>query len=219
MNYLGAESLTSTATRDRLMKKLQELPSFNFHKNLSDRKAAVLLPFCIHGDGKVSILYTLRSSTLSSHAGHVAFPGGKADPTDLSLTDTALRETEEELGIPRESIEVWGEPSLVIPSKDFELSVTPVIGVIRDYDNLVLKPSDSEVEDVFTVSMENLCDRQYFGFNSFKSGYTIPVFMGGKHKIWGLTAMITHVVLSCMLPQHVYPMQFQYIAFPTKSKI
>lgn len=213
MSYLSAEYLTSPNTIHEFMKKIQSLQKYKFPQKIEERKAAVLIPFCQHDNGRMSLLYTLRSSQLKSHAGHVAFPGGKFDSTDVSLVDTALRETEEELGISRDVVEVWGE-FMTLPSKNFEMAVTPIVGLIRNFDHVTLKPSEFEVDEVFLVSLEKLCDEQYFGFDHFKNGYSVPYFTGGNHKIWGLTAIFTHLILSCLLPEKVYPMHSKHVGFP-----
>ena len=67
---------------------------------------ATFVPLCVF-QGTPCMLFTLRSSNLYKHRGEISFPGGKSDPTDANLIDTALRETEEEIGLPRSRIDVW----------------------------------------------------------------------------------------------------------------
>ena len=78
-----------------------------------------------------SLLFTARSSALRTHAGEISFPGGKFDTKlDKNAEDTALRETEEELGIPRGSFEIWAQlPSL--QGRDGKSAVTPVIALLK----------------------------------------------------------------------------------------
>ena len=94
------------------------------------------------------LLYTKRSARLSSHAREVCFPGGKKDENE-SFIEAALRESNEELGIDTKNIEIWTSlPS--IASKDVDgTAVTPVVGIVKDFDlsKLVLNPD--EVCDVF----------------------------------------------------------------------
>lgn len=75
--------------------------------------------------------------------------GGILDQYDASYADCALRETEEEIGIGRDRIEVWGETSLILLRET--TAITPVIGMIHDYNTNLLKINDDEVERVFTV--------------------------------------------------------------------
>lgn len=199
----SAANILSSANRDRCMKNFTSFPTIV--KATTDVKAAVLVPLCI-ANGEMSLLFTLRSKDLNSHAGHVSFPGGKFDLEDKDLVTTALRETEEELAIPRDSIDIWGQGATV-PSKDFKIAVTPVIGYIKNFDSLKVQINPAEVEEAFTVTLERLCDPQYFSVISFKNGWKLPQFDGGPHKIWGLTSIVTHMFLASLLSEEAYPMK------------
>lgn len=174
------------------------------------KRAGVLIPVCIV-DGKVEVLYTLRAANLKSHRGQVSFPGGMQDVTDKTLEDTALREIEEELGLNERDIDIWGSGNVIVTKR--EISVTPVIGQIKgEFSPKRLQVNTSEVEDVFTVSLEDLCKPQNIGYTQFRGGFTtMPVFTGGKLRIWGLTALLTYRFLSSLLPHQAYSHNFKYV--------
>ena len=111
----------------RTIAKFPTTQPIRLQPNEPARKAAVLVPLCVV-NGKVSLLYTLRAANLKTHRGQVSFPGGMQDVHDLTLASTALRETEEELGISQKDIEIWGPGSLVVTRH--EMSVLPVAGLI-----------------------------------------------------------------------------------------
>ena len=92
------------------------------------RPAAVLVPLLLAEDG-VQILLTRRAEGLRQHAGQVSFPGGKQEQTDASLTETALREAEEEISLARESVEIKGFLPSIETGTNF--GVLPVVGGIR----------------------------------------------------------------------------------------
>src|SRR5262245_9698690 len=87
--------------------------------------AAVLVPLVSRAEG-VTVLLTQRTSHLTDHAGQISFPGGRVEPGDLSAQATALRESEEEIGLPRNHVTLLGElPTYYIPTG---FKVTPVVG-------------------------------------------------------------------------------------------
>ncbi|KAL5013547.1 hypothetical protein ScPMuIL_007817 [Solemya velum] len=164
------------------------------------RRAAVLIPLCVI-DGVPSLLFMLRSSHLPSHSGQVCFPGGMMDKSDPDLVYTALRETEEEVGLPASVPDIWGQLS-ALPSRDGSILVTPVIANCGSIDISRLVLDDNEVEDVFHRTIPSLCDPQNTGSTQFKTGrgYTLPVYLGGEFRIWGLTAIIVHQALAVIAP-------------------
>lgn len=173
------------------------------------KKAAVLIPMCVVNK-KVSLLYTLRAPHLKNHRGQVSFPGGMQDTKDKHLEETALRETEEELGIERKNIRIWGSGKLIVTRG--EMCVLPVIGQIKsevDLDSLIV--NRDEVVEVFSVSLEDLCNSRNIGYTQFRNTYSVPVFMGGPRRIWGLTALITYAFLKSLLPTSAYSHRIRYI--------
>lgn len=159
-------------------------------------EAAVLVPICLC-DGELGFLYTLRSMKLNSNRGQVSFPGGMRDKDDPSITDTALRESWEELKIPREKVEIWASGNEL---KKSNLSVVPIVGYIGEVDPRKLEVNADEVEEAFVVSLRTLCDPSLCRYTRFRDSFTLPVYLGGKHRIWGFTGAITHMTLSCLLP-------------------
>lgn len=159
------------------------------------------MPVCRYNDVP-SLLYTLRSPNLSSHSGQISFPGGKTD-NDETPMQTALRETKEEIGLSSEKIEVWGVGP-AFPGRDNKILISPVIGSINDLKCEDLAVNRNEVAEVFTVPIEVLCNPENQYHTQFRNGFILPVFIANKYKIWGITAYITHVFLSCVLSRDVY---------------
>ena len=110
------------------------------------RPAAVVLP--VRLEPFPHVLAALRASGLREHAGEVAFPGGKPDPGDFGLEATALRELEEELGLPRRSAEVLGRLSPV-PVITGRYVIHPFVALVDS--DLVPVPEEAEVERVLAL--------------------------------------------------------------------
>ncbi|CAG4982333.1 unnamed protein product [Colias eurytheme] len=163
--------------------------------------AAVLVPMCRFKDD-AALLYTVRSTNLRGHSGQISFPGGKTDKGETPV-ETALRETEEEIGISSSKIDVWGQGP-AFPGRDNSIMVTPVVGCISNLNPEDLLINEKEVSEVFAVPIHVLCDPKNQYYTQFKNGYILPVFLAENYKIWGITAYITHVFLSCLLPKDVY---------------
>jgi 8-oxo-dGTP pyrophosphatase MutT (NUDIX family) len=152
------------------------------------RPAGVLVPV-IAGAAGAEVLLTKRSSRLKHHPGQIAFPGGKQDEGDADVTAAALREAEEEVGLPRGHVEVLG----TLPTHETVTGflVTPVIGWIdRDFD---VQPEPGEVAEVFRVPLAHVTNVALFTIQSRRwrgtrrHYYTVPF---GPYYIWGATARI-----------------------------
>lgn len=166
------------------------------------RWAAVLVCLCV-SRGDPALLFTLRSAQLKGrHKGDVSFAGGKKDPSDRTVVDTALREAAEELGIHIPEEKVWG---VLKPLRDTsEMTIAPVIASIGPLEALSFQPNPSEVEEIFTLTLEHLCKPQNRGYTHFRTGerygYTLPVFLSPKHRVWGLTAVALDQALKLIVP-------------------
>ena len=149
--------------------------------------AAVLVPLITHTGG-MTVLLTQRTDHLHDHAGQVSFPGGYHQSGDGSLETTALRETEEELGIPRSEVEVLGV------FQDY-LSITkalvrPYIAVLKKDPQLTLNPG--EVDFAFQVPMQHFLENEPVVRRQERLGKMADIYYWdyqGK-TIWGLTAAI-----------------------------
>ncbi|KAL7293862.1 hypothetical protein TKK_0012916 [Trichogramma kaykai] len=192
---LSPEAILNDNVRTEFIKRLKLIKMTTKVHNTGN-EAAVLIPFCIH-NGKLGLLYTLRSNKVSTNRGQVSFPGGMKDKGDKCLEDTALRETWEELHIPKDSVEVWGSGNRI---ERKHVIVTPVVGFIGEVDPKSLKINQQEVEEAFVHPLEKFCDPALCRYTQFRNNYTLPTYLGGNHKIWGLTAVITHIVMNALLP-------------------
>ncbi|MBU0806704.1 MAG: CoA pyrophosphatase [Gammaproteobacteria bacterium] len=150
-------------------------------------EAAVLVP--ITRSDEPEVVLTLRASGLSTHGGEVAFPGGRRDPEDVDLVQTALREAEEEIGLPPGLVEIIGPLSTLVSRHGIQ--VTPYVGLVPDF--VEYKPNDGEIAAVFAVPLAFFRDDpretthriDYLG----RSWY-VPSYRYGEYKIWGLTAIM-----------------------------
>ncbi|XP_008049613.2 nucleoside diphosphate-linked moiety X motif 8, partial [Carlito syrichta] len=136
-----------------------------------------------------------------------SFPGGKCDPTDQDVVHTALRETREELGLEVPEAHVWG---LLRPVFDQQkASVVPVLAGVGPLDPQSLRPNPEEVDEVFVLPLAHLLQTQNQGYTHFCQGgryrYTLPVFLHGPHRVWGLTAAITEFTLMLLAPDTYQP--------------
>ena len=150
--------------------------------------AAVLVPLVDHPGG-MSVLLTRRTETLPDHAGQIAFPGGRQEVRDLTPEDTALRETEEEVGIDRGSIEVIGRLNAHDTGTGYR--VMPVVGLLDP--PLTLTPEPSEVAHVFEVPLDFVLDPTNHRLERNKNARTRRKYRAmpyGEHYIWGLTARV-----------------------------
>lgn len=158
--------------------------------------AAVLVPLIQHTTG-ITVLLTERATHLSHHSGQVAFPGGMLEPTDHGTVACALREMEEEVGIPAEQVEVLG--SLISYRTLTGFCVAPIVGVIVP--PVQVRPDPREVAATFEVPLDFVCQIQNRREVSANVGGVLRSFyeiLWDGHRIWGATAAIL-VNLSCAL--------------------
>jgi 8-oxo-dGTP pyrophosphatase MutT (NUDIX family) len=151
------------------------------------RPAAVLVP--IVDRAQPTVLLTLRTAQLASHAGQVAFPGGKIDPSDESPVAAALREAREETGLAPTLIEPIGYLDLYLTFSGFR--ILPTVARVKPEFTLTLNPL--EVTEVFEVPLEFLMtpanhQRKTRDWNGFARDYYASPYQ--NHYIWGITAGI-----------------------------
>jgi 8-oxo-dGTP pyrophosphatase MutT (NUDIX family) len=150
------------------------------------RPAAVLVPLIDRDEG-LTVLLTRRTDHLNNHAGQISFPGGRVDPDDKGPVHTALRETEEEIGLAGDAIDIVGRLDDYVVRTGF--LVTPVVGVVAPpFD---VKPDVFEVAEVFEVPLDFVMDhgnhrREHREINGVRRHfYAIPY---NEYYIWGATA-------------------------------
>jgi len=140
--------------------------------------AAVLVPL-FERDGEAHVWLARRPKSMRSHAGQVAFPGGKRDAADPSLLDTALRESHEELGIARASVDVLGALDDIFTITGF--AVSPWVGWLAP--DVELAPNPGEVARVFTAPLRAFLEEPK-GIFPWR-GWTVD-----GELVWGATAAI-----------------------------
>jgi 8-oxo-dGTP pyrophosphatase MutT (NUDIX family) len=161
-------------------------------------KAAVLVALYVAG-GDLHAVLTRRRHDLRSHAGEISFPGGRRDPGDASLQVTALREAEEEIGLPRDAVELVGALPPT-PTVATNYGVYPFVGLIEP--GRVWTPSAREVDEVLEVRLADLRAahtrrRLLHRGIPFRS----DVYDISEHAvIWGATARIVYELLTRIDP-------------------
>lgn len=156
------------------------------------RSAAVLIPVSrLDGNNQSSIVLTVRSANLRSHAGQISLPGGTTEADDVDEAATALRESNEEIGLLPKDVEILGKlGEMPLPSG---FRVTPVVGLINNGLEFVANPG--EVADIFQVPLELILDPNAYTQSSveFKNKQReILELHYEDYRIWGATAAILH---------------------------
>lgn len=151
--------------------------------------AAAVLISVVMRNGGPTLLFTQRSDLLHDHPGQVSFPGGRCETKDLSAVDTALRETEEEIGLQRQHVEIIGSLPDYFTGTGFR--ITPVVGLAQPPFTLHADPV--EVAEIFEVPLAFLMDGMHHQRRSaiFPGGYGRRTFYAMPYDrffIWGATA-------------------------------
>jgi 8-oxo-dGTP pyrophosphatase MutT (NUDIX family) len=150
------------------------------------KPASVLVPIVARPE-ELTVLFTRRTAHLKAHSGQVSFPGGRTEPHDASPEATALRETEEEIGLARSRVEVLGRLPEYHTRTGFR--VTPVVGVVAA--PLELRVDACEVDEVFEVPLTFLLDPSHHERHARElQGRAVHYYAitWRGHTIWGATA-------------------------------
>jgi 8-oxo-dGTP pyrophosphatase MutT (NUDIX family) len=150
------------------------------------RPAAVLVPLIDH-QGGMTVLLTQRTAHLSAHAGQIAFPGGRIEEADADAVAAALRETEEEVGLPREQVAVIGRLDTYVTGTGFE--ITPIVGIVTPPYKLTIDPF--EVAEAFEVPLSYILDARNHNRTERESAGRTRIFFVLPYEgrnIWGATA-------------------------------
>ena len=158
----------------------------------------MLVPLYVGADGRVHAVFTKRREDLKRHAGEISFPGGRRDEGDATLTATALREAEEEIGLAREHVEVLGalQPT---PTFVTNYSIYPFVGVIEAGHEWELQPR--EVDFVLELALADVL-AGYARRRLVRRGvpFRTDTYCVDDHLIWGATARIVADLLDRVAP-------------------
>lgn len=191
---VALERLRPTALRQRFARPPAWQPEVRadprlWMPDLEPRPAAVLVPLVARG-ASVQVLLTQRTDHLHDHAGQISFPGGRVEEHDADAMATALREAQEEVGLPAERVEIIGSLPRYTTATGYD--VTPVVGLIESPFELALDAF--EVSEVFEVPLEFLMDPTHHERRIVTLGdmtrtfYAMPYEARRRYFIWGATA-------------------------------
>ena len=197
---LPADALTADALKRRFAEVRPWTPEFHgdarlFALEREPVAASVLVPLVQRDDG-LHVLLTRRTDHLTDHAGQVSFPGGRAESHDADVIDTALRETEEEVGLARERVQVLGPLNTYSTVSSYV--VTPIVGLVLPPFELAL--DSFEVAEAFEVPLQFLMTpahhhRHAAEFEGVKRQFLSMPWQGidaqgesREYFIWGATA-------------------------------
>jgi 8-oxo-dGTP pyrophosphatase MutT (NUDIX family) len=161
------------------------------------RRAAVLVPV-FRNQGAPGLLLTKRTETVERHKGQISFPGGGEEPDDPDLQATALRETQEEIGLHPDLVEVWGrldEVETVVSG----FAITPYVGLIPW--PVALRPNPNEIAEILTVPLTLFLDPSSLRVEHIlRDGrpYELLFYDSPPHVIWGVTARIIQAMLAIL---------------------
>jgi 8-oxo-dGTP pyrophosphatase MutT (NUDIX family) len=162
----------------------------DYYLKNNPRNSAVMMLF-YPKDGEATLVLTKRNTYAGVHSAQISFPGGKAELTDKDLAYTALRETNEEIGLAPEDIHVvMPFTKIYIPPSNF--LVSPFLGLMKN--EPVFKPDPTEVAEIIELPLNVLLDDTIVKNVPLKTSYAeqiyVPAFTVGEHIVWGATAMI-----------------------------
>lgn len=188
---ISAVDLPSTAAHIKMapLERIKILEN-GFNHRVNPRKAAVMMLF-YPKNGLTYLLLIVRNSYPGVHSSQIAFPGGKVEEVDTDLKQTALRETEEEIGISAHQISVIRDfSSVYIPPSNF--LVHPFLGVSSS--ELNFKLQEEEVAGIIELPLSILLDDSIIKTMTMDTSYAksiqVPVFQFNEHSVWGATAMM-----------------------------
>lgn len=169
----------------------QELVRLQKQAIKNAKRAGVMALFYPNENKQTHLVLILRKSYKGVHSSQVAFPGGKLEEQDKNLEDAAVRETFEEVGVPKQNIKVLRELTEVyIPPSNFY--VQPFIGITKETPQFIKQ--DDEVESVIEVALSHFLDDQIIINKTVKTSYSVevevPAFHLNNYVVWGATAMM-----------------------------
>lgn len=172
------------------IERLQELTKIARKKNTA-KKASVMVLFYPNKRDETHLVLILRKTYKGVHSAQIGFPGGKAEPEDISDQHTALRETEEEVGVPQQDISVVKKlTEIYIPPSNF--FVQPFLGYCDTTPHFIAQ--EEEVEAVIEVPLKHFMDDSICILKTLTTSYAtdieVPAYLLNGHVVWGATAMM-----------------------------
>ncbi|XP_072373930.1 peroxisomal coenzyme A diphosphatase NUDT7-like isoform X2 [Scyliorhinus torazame] len=191
-----------TSVKEKAKHVLKTYDVGNKYSDLTLPRASVLVPLLIKNE-ELQVLLTVRSMKMRSSRGEVCFPGGKQDTRDRTEIDTALREAQEEIGLPPDQVEVICKLVPIINKDD--ILVTPVVAFIAD--TFHPQPNADEVSDVFILPLYHFLKSEEHSSTLYDAGMLLHFFtfkdqqLNKSFTVWGLTAQICIIVAFIALGQ------------------
>lgn len=188
---IAKETLPATLAHAKMapVERLEQLKNISY-ENLTAKKAAVMMLFYPKAS-QTHLVLIVRNSYPGVHSSQIAFPGGKVESYDLTMADTALRETEEEIGVDKSSIEIIKEfTEIYIPPSNF--LVSPFLGICTSEPSFVLQ--EDEVAGIIELPLSFFLDDKNVVMRKLSTSYAesidVPAFLVKEHVVWGATAMM-----------------------------
>ena len=155
------------------------------------RRAGVLALFYPNSNKEACLILILRKTYKGVHSAQIGFPGGKVEQEDINIEATALRETEEEVGVSRDTVSVLKElTEIYIPPSNF--FVQPFIAITSKTPNFIAQ--EDEVEELIEVPLSHFMDDAILTTKILSTSYAnnikVPAFLLNGHTVWGATAMM-----------------------------
>ena len=179
--------------------RINELDKIDMSKR-SPQEAGVMAVFYPDADEKTRMVLILRKTYKGVHSNQVGFPGGRVEKFDKNLEDTALRETEEEVGIPQHEIEVVKKLTrLYIPPSNFW--VQPYLGLLKSTPNMIAQ--ETEVEEILEVKLSDFLNDENMIIENLSTSYAteieVPAYSLNGHVVWGATGMMLSEIRELLL--------------------
>ncbi len=195
---MANESYNSEAVR-RKLERLNQQPISSWHseRDFAHRDlsaSAVLIPLS-ERDGQLHVLFTQRSHELRHHSGEISFPGGRREPEDDSLAETALREAYEEVALLPSDVHLYGALTRIPTITGFQ--VTAFVGEFDAPYDLIINPD--EIHLIFQAPLAELADPAIHRVEEREFGgqvYPIHFFDWNGHVIWGATGFLLDTFLN-----------------------
>lgn len=188
---IAKETLPAASAHIKMvpLERLNALKALN-PSDLIPKKAAVMMLF-YPKNKETHLVLIVRNSYPGVHSSQIAFPGGKVEIEDASLAHTALRETEEEIGVDRNKIEIIKSfTDVYIPPSNF--LVSPYLGICQSTLEFELQPD--EVAGIVELSLKDFLNDKNVVMRKLSTSYTneidVPAFLVREHIVWGATAMM-----------------------------